>query len=120
MKMAVMPLIGIFTVIGLRDNTTLFPSGQKSELATGPVCKGQVSNDTTEVLKGSPYAALCFHSPPRWIVLSFVAFLLSGTPSAVNQLVVTQIFIKDGQTTDTLASFLIVQCEHVTFVNFAV
>ena len=29
-KMFLMPLIGIFVVIGFRDNTTLFPRDQKS------------------------------------------------------------------------------------------
>lgn len=43
-------------------------------------------------------------------VLSFVAFLLSGTPSAVNQLATTAIFAKDGQPLDTLAAFFLAQC----------
>lgn len=39
-----------------------------------------------------------------------MAILLSGTPAAANQLVVTQLYNPEG-TADTLASFLLLQCK---------
>ncbi|KAK9896043.1 auxin efflux carrier [Cystobasidium minutum MCA 4210] len=47
--------------------------------------------------------------PPGEKMLSFTAFLLSGTPSAINQLVATQIFAKEGQSLDTVSTFLLAQ-----------
>lgn len=44
------------------------------------------------------------------IVRTFVAILLSGTPAAVNQLVVTQLYNPEGSA-HTLASFLMLQCK---------
>lgn len=44
------------------------------------------------------------------VVRTFVAILLSGTPTSVNQLVVTQLYNPAG-TAHTLAMFLMVQCE---------
>lgn len=43
-------------------------------------------------------------------VRTFVCILLSGTPAAVNQLVITQLYNPDGNV-DTLARFLLLQCE---------
>lgn len=43
-------------------------------------------------------------------VRTFVAILLSGTPAAVNQLVVTQLYNPEGSA-HTLASFLMLQCK---------
>jgi hypothetical protein len=48
-------------------------------------------------------AKLCYA-----LVLLFVAMFLAGTPSAVNQLVMTQIYSPDG-TADTLSAFLALQ-----------
>lgn len=48
-------------------------------------------------------------------VRTFVAILLSGTPAAVNQLVVTQLYNPEG-TAHTLASFLMLQCEFVSLI----
>ena len=31
-KLALMPLVGVFTVIGFRNTTSLFPKGERSEL----------------------------------------------------------------------------------------
>lgn len=47
-------------------------------------------------------------------VRTFVAILLSGTPAAANQLVVTQLYNPEG-TADTLASFLLLQCKFGSF-----
>jgi hypothetical protein len=49
-------------------------------------------------------------TPRSHTVRTFVAILLSGTPAAANQLVMTQIHNPDG-TAHTLASFLLLQCE---------
>ncbi|WOO76965.1 putative transporter [Vanrija pseudolonga] len=46
--------------------------------------------------------------PPQEKIRTFVAILLSGTPAAANQLVVTQIYNPAG-TAHTLASFLLLQ-----------
>jgi hypothetical protein len=43
-------------------------------------------------------------------VRTFVAILLSGTPAAVNQLVLTQLYNPEGSA-DTLAAFLLLQCK---------
>lgn len=43
-------------------------------------------------------------------VRTFVCILLSGTPAAVNQLVVTQLYNPEGSA-HTLARFLLLQCE---------
>lgn len=43
-------------------------------------------------------------------VLTFVCVLLSGTPAAVNQLVVTQLYNPEGSA-HTLSRFLLIQCE---------
>jgi predicted permease len=43
-------------------------------------------------------------------VRTFVCILLSGTPAAVNQLVITQLYNPQGSV-DTLARFLLLQCE---------
>lgn len=45
-------------------------------------------------------------------VRTFVTILLSGTPAAANQLVVTQLYNPAG-TANTLASFLLLQCEYM-------
>lgn len=42
---------------------------------------------------------------------TFVCILLSGTPAAVNQLVITQLYNPEGNV-DTLARFLLLQCEY--------
>lgn len=47
-------------------------------------------------------------------VRTFVAILCSGTPAAINQLVVTQLYNPAGSA-HTLAMFLLVQCEHQTW-----
>ena len=53
----------------------------------------------------------CLHSPLADVsVRTFVAILLSGTPAAVNQLVVTQLYNPEGSA-HTLASFLMLQCK---------
>jgi len=49
-------------------------------------------------------------------VRTFVAILLSGTPAAVNQLVVTQLYNPEGSA-HTLASFLMLQCESLCRVS---
>lgn len=95
-KMAAAPLIGILMIIGFRDQTTLFPRSEKSALI--PI------HNIHRVKE-------CFDSLTFSSVLSFTAFLLSGTPSAINQLVATQIFAKEGQSTDTVSTFLLAQCE---------
>lgn len=41
---------------------------------------------------------------------TFVSILLAGTPAAVNQLVITQLYNPEG-TADTLSSFLALQCK---------
>ncbi|TBU57227.1 auxin efflux carrier [Dichomitus squalens] len=46
----------------------------------------------------------------------FVAMLLSGTPSAVNQMIVSSLYAPDGNV-DTLAAFLLVQCEFCKVQN---
>ncbi|KAK0442797.1 auxin efflux carrier [Desarmillaria tabescens] len=46
--------------------------------------------------------------PKDALVERFVAMLLSGTPSAVNQLIVTQLYAKDHDL-DTLSAFLLLQ-----------
>ncbi|EJF57457.1 hypothetical protein DICSQDRAFT_69432 [Dichomitus squalens LYAD-421 SS1] len=46
----------------------------------------------------------------------FVAMLLSGTPSAVNQMIVSSLYAPDGNV-DTLAAFLLVQCEFCKLQN---
>ncbi|KAK0496606.1 auxin efflux carrier [Armillaria luteobubalina] len=46
--------------------------------------------------------------PKDTLVERFVAMLLSGTPSAVNQLIVTQLYAKDHDL-DTLSAFLLLQ-----------
>ncbi|EJU06189.1 hypothetical protein DACRYDRAFT_12940 [Dacryopinax primogenitus] len=54
---------------------------------------------------------LTFHTsliPPDAYALRFVIMFLSGTPGAVNQLVITQLYSPDGKA-DTLAAFLLVQ-----------
>lgn len=91
--MAAAPLIGILMIIGFRDQTTLFPRGEKSKCIRILLYYSVMSN------MGTP------------TVLSFTAFLLSGTPSAINQLVATQIFAKEGQSLDTVSTFLLAQCE---------
>lgn len=67
-KMILMPLIGTFLVIGLRSTTTLFPRDQKSMSLLATALQW--------------YIVLIIFTLP---VLSFTAFLLAGTPSAVNQ-----------------------------------
>jgi hypothetical protein len=49
----------------------------------------------------------------RLQVRTFVAILLSGTPAAVNQLVLTQLYNPEGSA-DTLAAFLLLQCKSTT------
>ncbi|KZT62961.1 hypothetical protein CALCODRAFT_478853 [Calocera cornea HHB12733] len=54
---------------------------------------------------------LTYHTsliPPNALALRFVIMFLSGTPGAVNQLVITQLYSPDGKA-DTLAAFLLVQ-----------
>jgi len=54
---------------------------------------------------------LTYHTtliPPDALALRFVIMFLSGTPGAVNQLVITQLYSPDGKA-DTLAAFLLVQ-----------
>ncbi|KAK0239706.1 membrane transport protein-domain-containing protein [Armillaria nabsnona] len=55
-------------------------------------------------------AALAHHGviPKDALVERFVAILLSGTPSAVNQLIITQLYAKDHDL-DTLSAFLLLQ-----------
>ncbi|KAF8518031.1 auxin efflux carrier [Hysterangium stoloniferum] len=48
----------------------------------------------------------------------FVAMFLSGTPAAVNQLIVTQLYSPDGDV-DTLSAFLLVQCELAAVQRFS-
>ncbi|WWC86684.1 uncharacterized protein L201_001561 [Kwoniella dendrophila CBS 6074] len=69
-KMIIIPVIGVFLVEALRDNTSLYPREDKMR--------------------------------------TFVAILLSGTPSSTNQLVITQLYNPEG-TADTLAAFLALQ-----------
>ncbi|WVR04802.1 hypothetical protein IAU60_001814 [Kwoniella sp. DSM 27419] len=69
-KMIILPIIGTFMVMALRDHTSLFPRDDKMR--------------------------------------NFVAILLSGTPSSVNQLVITQLYNPNG-TAETLSMFLALQ-----------
>lgn len=92
--MAAAPLIGILMIIGFRDQTTLFPRSEKSK-------------STSLRTFISAILTLLY-----LLVLNFTAFLLSGTPSAINQLVATQIFAKDGQSLDTVSTFLLAQCKY--------
>lgn len=48
--------------------------------------------------------------PKEDLPRTFIALLVGGTPAAVNQLVVTQLYNPAGSA-DTLALFLGVQCE---------
>lgn len=51
-------------------------------------------------------------------ILSFVAMLLSGSPAAVNQLVVTNLVAPEGKT-DTIAAFLLFQYVFMFFSSTA-
>ncbi|KAK0441969.1 auxin efflux carrier [Armillaria borealis] len=63
--------------------------------------------------------ALTHHGviPKDALVERFVAILLSGTPSAVNQLIITQLYAKDHDL-DTLSAFLLLQCEFLSFSSY--
>lgn len=87
--MVLMPVIGVFLV---KDHASLYPPREKSEYRV-------------EVFS-------CSFSP----VLRFVCILLSGTPAAANQLVITQLYNPEG-TAHTLARFLLLQCESA-FIGF--
>lgn len=42
-------------------------------------------------------------------VLSFVPYLLSGTPSSNSQIAIATMMLRDGQSVDTCATFLLAQ-----------
>jgi hypothetical protein len=76
-------LILRFLVQGLRDHTSLYPREDKSR---------------------------CDNWAKLTSVRIFLSIICSGTPAAVNQLVVTQLYNPEG-TAHTLAMNLALQCE---------
>ncbi len=94
-----------FVVQALSHHTNLFPPSDKSTSFTNMIelmCPS-LSPLNTRVDK-------CANNVYNLSVRIFVAILLSGTPAAANQLVITQLYNPAG-VAHTLASFLLMQCE---------
>lgn len=107
--MIIVPIFAIFVVQALRDHTSLFPPAQKSKSRADARC----TIEWEERAKRTSFPPSSATNSPA--VRTFVAILLSGTPAAANQLVVTQLYNPAG-TADTLASFLLLQCGYHLFV----
>jgi hypothetical protein len=86
-EVVLLPVIGVLMTEGLSKHTSLYPRDQKS--------RSILPLFSSNLLISLP-------------VLRFVAMFLSGTPSALNSLIMTMIYSPDGRA-DTLSAFLALQ-----------